>query len=98
MTFLLEYYRRRRRSSPLVRPWALATPILVLLVALPLLRPLRHPDPREVSDEEAARLATIQALVEQHTFAIDRTSFSLPAGSAVRVNGQTFSDQPRMLA
>jgi hypothetical protein len=88
----------RLAERPIVRPWALATPILVLLVTLPLLRPLRHPDPREVSDQEAARLATVQALVEQHTFAIDRTSFSLPATSAVRVNGQTFSDQPRMLA
>ena len=89
---------RRLAERPLVRPWALATPILVLLVALPLLRPLRHPDPREVSDQEAARLATVQALVEQRTWGIDRTSFALPVKSAVSVNGQTYSDQPRMLA
>ncbi len=29
--------------KPYVRPWALATPILVLVVCLPLLRPLRQP-------------------------------------------------------
>ena len=34
----------RRKKRPLDRPWALLTPVVVLLVALPLLRPLRHPD------------------------------------------------------
>src|SRR5436189_222972 len=46
------------RPRKMVRPWALSAPILVLLVALPLLRPLRYPLPRQISDEEQARLAT----------------------------------------
>jgi hypothetical protein len=45
-----------------VRPWALAAPVVVLMIALPLLRPLRHPT--EVSAQEAARLAAVQSLVE----------------------------------
>jgi hypothetical protein len=53
----------------------LAAPILVLLICLPLMRPLRHPDPEMISDDEQARLATIQAVVEQHTLEIQRTSF-----------------------
>jgi hypothetical protein len=59
-----------------VRPWALAAPILVLLICLPLMRPLRHPDPEMISDDEQARLATVQAIVEQHTLEIDRTLFA----------------------
>jgi hypothetical protein len=53
----------------------LSAPIIVLLICLPLLRPLRHPDPRLVSDDEQARLATIQAVVEQHTLEIQNTNF-----------------------
>lgn len=47
-----------------VRPWALAAPILVLILTLPLLRPLRHP--MELSLQEATRVAAVQSLVEQH--------------------------------
>ncbi|MDB5358178.1 MAG: hypothetical protein JWN24_4631 [Phycisphaerales bacterium] len=59
----------------MVRPWALSAPILVLLISVPLLRPLRLPDPRMMSDDEQARLATIQAIVEGRTLAIEGTSF-----------------------
>ncbi|HEY2586128.1 MAG TPA: hypothetical protein VGI81_10235 [Tepidisphaeraceae bacterium] len=59
-----------------MRPWALAAPILVLLICLPLMRPLRHPDPEMISDDEQARLATIQAIVEQHTLQIQGTIFA----------------------
>ena len=58
-----------------MRPWALSAPIVVLMICLPLLRPLRHPNPALVSDDEQARLATIQALVEQHTLQIQGTTF-----------------------
>ena len=68
-------YFRWFRRKPLVRPWALAAPIVVLLVCLPLMRPLRHPDPSLVSDDEQSRLATIQAIVEHHTLAVERTIF-----------------------
>lgn len=53
----LTQYRQRQH----VRPWALSVPILILLIALPLLRPLRH---QAVSAEEAATLSAIQSIVE----------------------------------
>ena len=81
MRWLLELFRAlfRSRSNSLVRPWALSAPVLILLLAMPLLRPVRHPDPREVGDEEMALLATTQALVEQKTLASDHTFFSVIA-------------------
>src|ERR671917_487186 len=65
----------RDRHGRMVRPWALLGPVVVLIIALPLLRPLRHPDPRAISDDETARLATVQAVVDHGTLAIDRTDF-----------------------
>jgi hypothetical protein len=56
-----------RRHRQYVRPWALAAPIIVLLIALPLLRPLRHP--AELSMQEATRLAAVQSLVEHRHLA-----------------------------
>jgi hypothetical protein len=78
----LWYVSRRSAAAdqPLVRPWGLATPILVLVVCLPLLRPLRHAV--NISENEKARLATIQALGEQQTLAIDGTAF---AGTSDRI-------------
>src|SRR5262245_17699855 len=61
-------YIRRWQARPKVRPWALAGPIIVLLICLPLLRPLRHP--ASITSDEAARLETIRALVEHHTLAL----------------------------
>ena len=71
----LRDYLRRWAAGKHVRPWALSAPIAALLICLPLLSPLRHPIPGEMSDEEMARWATVQALVEQQTFAIDGTLF-----------------------
>jgi hypothetical protein len=51
----------------------MAAPILVLVVCLPLLRPLRQPT--QISENESGRLATIQAIVEHKTTAIDQSSF-----------------------
>src|SRR5580658_9861200 len=93
----------RRRRKPFVRPWALATPILVLLLCLPILRPLRQPG--RASDEEQARLATIAALVEHRSdsgplaehLAIDSTRFVLPS-HVIEVDHHIYSDQPPMLA
>jgi len=88
-----------------VRPWALSAPILVLLISLPLLRPLRVPDPRMVSDGEQARLATIQAIVESHSLAIEGTSFRdtrrkivSPADIGQPVAIHHYSDQSPMLS
>src|SRR5580700_5473804 len=93
----------KARRKPYVRPWALATPILVLLVCLPILRPLRQPG--RASDEEQARLATIAALVEHRSdpgplaehLAIDSTRFVLPS-HVIEVDNHVYSDQPPMLA
>ena len=78
MRFVLDYAARlvRHRPPKMVRPWALAAPVLVLLVALPLLRPLRYPSPFQMSDDEKARLATVQAIVEHGTLSIDATDFT----------------------
>src|SRR5690242_15575617 len=66
----LRVYFRRWQQRPKVRPWAVAGPALILLIALPLLRPLRHP--AEIADDEWLRLRTVQALVEHRTLAIAR--------------------------
>ena len=81
----------------MVRPWALASPILILLIALPLLRPLRHPDPAAISDDELARLATIQSLVEHRTLAIDDTAF-VQTDRKIRVGEHLYSDQMPVMA
>src|SRR4051794_14062455 len=83
----------RRKKRPLVRPWALLTPIVVLLIALPLLRPLRHPDPLETSDQERAILAPVQSLVEHGTLAVEATNFTLSHERVVERNGHTYSKE-----
>src|SRR3954470_656576 len=89
---------RRYLTQPHVRPWALLAPILILLVCLPLLRPLRHPDPRDVSDDELARLATVQSLVEHRTLAIEQADPFVPLHGTVRRGEQVFSTQPPALS
>src|SRR5687767_466527 len=96
MPFLRNWLRRYRNRRH-VRPWALSAPVVVLLIALPLLRPLRHPDPGAVSDEELSRLATVQAMVEHGTLAIDATDFSATQ-LKVRRGGHWYSDQPPVMA
>lgn len=99
-------------SRRLVRPWALCAPILALLICLPLLRPLRVPDPGMVSDDEQSRLATIQAIVESphplsypDSLAIEGTQFrdtthKIFAASELKnaIPPHLYSDQPPMLA
>jgi hypothetical protein len=80
----------------MVRPWALLGPVIVLILALPLLRPLRHPDPRAISDDELARLATVQAMVEHGTLAIDNTDFA-STRLKVRREGHFYSEQPPVM-
>src|SRR3954452_11591552 len=83
--------------KPHVRPWALSAPILVLLICLPMLRPLRHPDPREISDGEVARLATVQSLVEHNSLTINDSTF-MPNSSTIRHGAKLYSAQPPVLA
>jgi hypothetical protein len=84
----LRIYSRRKH----VRPWSLSAPIIVLLICLPILAPLRHPLKSQMSDEEQARLATVQAIVEQQTFAIDSTQY-LSTRLKFRVAEVYYSDQ-----
>lgn len=89
---------RRYLTKPHVRPWALLAPILVLLVCLPMLRPLRHPDPRDISNDELARLATVQSLVERRTLAIDTSREFVPSAQTVSRDEKTYSTQPPTLS
>jgi hypothetical protein len=66
-------YFRRMRSRQVVRPWALCAPVVVLLIALPLLRPLRSPG--DASENELTRLAAIQAMGEHDAQAINDSDF-----------------------
>ncbi len=94
---------RHRSGRPYVRPWALATPIAVLLFCLPLLRPLRHPG--QASGDEQLRLATISALVQHRAdpgplanrLAIN-TGLFVSSSHVMAVRGRLYSDQPPMLA
>src|SRR5438046_8571360 len=70
MTAIRDYFRRMG-SRQVVRPWALAAPVVMLVIALPLLRPLRAP--LDASENELSRLATIEALVERDGLAINDT-------------------------
>jgi hypothetical protein len=72
MAYVLEYLRRMK-SRQVVRPWAICAPVVLLLIALPLLRPLRWPG--DASENELSRLATVQALVEHDSLAINDTEF-----------------------
>ncbi|HVT87590.1 MAG TPA: hypothetical protein VHD56_01950 [Tepidisphaeraceae bacterium] len=95
MEHVREYFRRMM-EGPIVRPFGLAGPILVLLIALPLLRPLRHPNETEISSDESLRLASVKALVEHRSLTLDKGFARVPG--AVVLNGQVFSRQPPMMA
>lgn len=83
-------------QRPLVRPWALSAPVLVLMLCLPMLRPLLRPDPSGWSAHEQLTAATVQALVEHHTLAIDQSVFrDNPA--AVHRDGHIYSPHSPML-
>jgi len=58
-----------------VRPWALCAPIVVLIISIPMLRALRVSDYSQISDTEQSILATVQAVVEHRTLAIEGTDF-----------------------
>jgi hypothetical protein len=91
LVYLRAYSQRKH-----VRPWALAPPIIVLMICLPLLRPLRHPLPADMSDDETSRWATVMALVERQTFAIDQTPFA-GTDQKIQVGEAYYSDQPPVM-
>jgi hypothetical protein len=77
------------------RPLALMAPVLVLVIALPLLRPLRHPD--SPTNDETLRIASIEALVRQKSLNLNTAKYSKIPGAAVLPTG-TYSTQPPMMA
>src|SRR4051794_36911360 len=91
----LREYLRDYFNRPFVRPWALAAPIIVLLICLPMLRPLRHPT--DMSDDEALRLATIHALVEHRTLAID-PSLPVAENQVTVIGDKIYANQTPMMA
>jgi hypothetical protein len=105
MQLIWNYFRNLPRRQ-MVRPWALAVPILVLLVALPLLRPLRSPEPSSMSANELSRLATVQALAETHSQEIENTPFYATLRQkdyrhppeTVTVQSHAYSDKAPVLA
>ncbi len=60
-----------------VRPWALVAPILVLIVCLPLLRPLRYPDAGQAGDAEVLRLATIHSFATTGKLVLPEKPFAI---------------------
>jgi hypothetical protein len=84
MVTTVQRWFRKQADEPWVRPWGMAAPIAVILVCLPLLRPLRQPDPTRISSNELARLATIQAIAEHQTLAIDDSSCQPPLKDRIR--------------
>lgn len=90
-------YIHRLQTRPLVRPWALSGPLLVLLLCLPLLRPLHHPDPRSVSDDEAAILATVQSLADRGTLELNPEQVRFNT-RLIRRGDSLFSDQMPVMA
>jgi hypothetical protein len=92
-------YRRRRAKAiagPAFRPWALAVPIAILLLCLPLLRPLRHSEP---ASDEAVRLASVQSLLDSHSLALKPAAVDTwDDESLVRINGKLFANQPPTMA
>jgi hypothetical protein len=97
MTAVVVNYIQRVRSRQVVRPWALCAPVVVLLIALPLLRPLRSPG--DISENELSRLATIQSLVEHDTLVInDSPYFESLRQYDDRDDAPAGPDGPRVLA
>lgn len=91
----LRAYLRRRRHGPIVRPWGLVAPVLVLLLCLPLLRPLRHPG--QPSADEQLLLLTVRSLVERDTLELDPAA-TVDSPSVIRVEDRLYSAEPPVYA
>src|SRR5258706_3597561 len=112
MNAAVREYFLRVRSRQVVRPWALCAPVVVLIIALPLLRPLRSPG--DVSENELSRLAAIEAYVEHDGPVINETQFfadlrhendEVPPRSGISavpgtitIGNKYYSDKPPVMA
>lgn len=77
------------------RPWALLTPLLVLLIALPLLRPLRLPG--GATRSETLLLETVESLSTRGGMALDPTEWRGQPGT-VQHKGRVVADRPPVYA
>lgn len=75
-----------------VRPWALLTPVLVLVVALPLLRPLRAPG--QLSDGELLLLQTTRSLRVDGDLALDPVVAIVAPDEVIHARGRVYAAQP----
>lgn len=81
------------------RPWALLTPILVLMVSLPLLRPLRAPG--QASDGERLLLDTIRAVSQKGGLQLDANTWEGKPGTVTVTKGnrqRVMADRPPVFA
>ena len=102
---LLRRWYHKRSQEPWVRPWGLATPVLVLIVCLPMLRPLRYPyaASAQENENEIARLAMVKCIVEHRTVFVDQKSFHDIASGIATKRGDfpadyNYNRQPPVLA
>lgn len=82
-------------GEPLVRPWGMLVPLLILLICLPMLVPLRRP--AEEGPEEALRLASIEAIVRDGALALPE-GHPFPPEQVRVVDGRAYAAQPPALA
>lgn len=77
------------------RPWALLTPLLVLVIALPLLRPVRSPT--EVTQSERLLLDTVESLSTRGGMTLDPTVWRGQPGTTQH-KGRVIADRPPVYA
>jgi hypothetical protein len=83
----------RETLSPTVR---IRPAFVVFCLALALCAALTKT--HAVSWNDGSRIATVDALVSDHSFAIDGSPFTGATGDKIRVHGRTYSDKPPLLA
>jgi 4-amino-4-deoxy-L-arabinose transferase-like glycosyltransferase len=81
--------------EPKLRPWALLTPLLVLLIALPLLRPLVAP--MDVSLQERQILATVQSILNGDGLRLDPATWRGVEGT-YSSGAEVYAARPPMFA
>jgi hypothetical protein len=82
------------------RPWALLTPIALLVITLPLLRPLVHPG--AAGDGERLLIATARSLVEGGRMELRGADWRDPSGRSasgvIDVEGRLYAARPPVFA
>jgi tetratricopeptide (TPR) repeat protein len=68
----------------------------ILTLLIPIILGMVIMKPGIGSPHDASRIATIQSIVEQHSFCIDKSILPL-AVDIIKINGKTYSDKPPML-